>query len=313
MSEANGAYIHKCKNYINFMLSQQQWSGLTKDEVLRWLENFKELDSSDKILVYKLLTNLIYYSEKDVIDALREGIKTDLYYEFILKKQKETDFSLSPHALNRFIREELQKTCFIPLSDSGAPHESGNYVTRLLVSQGLIDSSQSMFANDIVPRICDRKFSRVVIVDDCVGSGDQLRNFWTDTMILVGQKQIYLREFCEQYSVSVAYLTLFGYDQSIEMLKKEFKDLKICCVRLLSNQQRVFMENSYVWENDEERKRAFSLFENITHEKGIALYGYADLDFAFIMHQTIPDWSLPMLWKQNADWNLLMRRKNSDA
>ena len=80
-------HINKYKAYIDFMLSQQQWSGLTKAEVEQWLNNFRDLELCEKYLVYKLLTSLIYYSEKDVIDALNEGIHSRLFNDKVLTKQ----------------------------------------------------------------------------------------------------------------------------------------------------------------------------------------------------------------------------------
>ena len=69
------------------MLSQQQWSGLTKHEVERWLNNFRDLNSSELLLVYKLITGLIYFSEKDVLAVLKEGIYKCVYYERIKKNK----------------------------------------------------------------------------------------------------------------------------------------------------------------------------------------------------------------------------------
>ena len=54
-------YINKCKTYIDFMLSQQQWSGLTKSEIEQWLSNFRQLDIHEQYFAYKLLASLIYY------------------------------------------------------------------------------------------------------------------------------------------------------------------------------------------------------------------------------------------------------------
>lgn len=108
-------------------------------------------------------------------------------------------------------------------------------------------------------------------------------------------------------------MTLFGYDKSISNLREELDDLNIYCVRQLSEAQRVFSDDSYIWNNTDERDEAFSLFREITRMNGINLYGYKELDFAFIMHETIPDWSLPLFWQENTDWKLLMRRKNSNA
>ncbi|BBB92236.1 MAG TPA: hypothetical protein PKA28_04805 [Methylomusa anaerophila] len=306
-------HINKYKSYVDFMLSQQQWSGLTKVEVEQWLSNFRDLNLQEKYLVYKLLTNLIYYSEKDVLDALREGIFNCLFYEIVLSKQISADFGLSQQALSNIIRNELRNTCFIPLLDSNSPHESGNYVTRLLVQQGLIHTDQSMFLDKVVSAFQSRVFSHLVIVDDCVGSGDQLRTFWNEAQVSVENRPVLLKTFCSDNNINANYLTLFAYDQSIVTLKQECPNLKICCVRTLSDMHRVFSDSSYVWASEAERQAAYELFSGLTTNNGISLYGYKGLDFAFIMHQTIPDWTLPLLWQENADWKLLMRRKNSDA
>ena len=152
----------------------------------------------------------------------------------------------------------------------------------------------------------------LVIVDDCVGSGQQLRTFWEETTIDDNGSQISIEELCEKYSVKANYLTLFGYNKSIEQLSDEFPDLNICCVRELNDQLRVFSEHSYIWSTPEERGKAFELFDALAKNAGIPTYGYNNLDFAFVMHKTIPDWSLPIFWKENSDWKLLVRRKNSN-
>lgn len=313
MDEIETLHINKSRAFIDFMLSQQQWSGLTKIDVEQWLSNFRELQPKEMLLVYKLLTNLIYFSEKDVLEALKEGIHNCLFYNVILERQKAVNFSMSQQALSVITKQELRKACFIPLLNSESPHESGNYVTRMLVQHGIIQTNQSMFLGKIATAIREQKFSRLVIVDDCVGSGDQLKEFWNTAVVNDNGNIILLKNYCAQNDINANYLTLFGYNKSIEALKQTFHDLNICCVRELSDIQRVFADNSYIWSNNNERDEAISLFKNMTDNCGIPLLGYKGLDFAFIMHQTIPDWSLPLLWKETADWKLLMRRKNSNA
>ena len=51
----NSLYINKCKAFIDFMLTQQQWSGLTKAAIDSWLSNFRGLPLEEQELVYKLL------------------------------------------------------------------------------------------------------------------------------------------------------------------------------------------------------------------------------------------------------------------
>ena len=303
--------INKCRAYVDFMLRQQQWSGLSKPEVERWLRNFDSLSPEERLLVYKLLANLIYFSENDVIAALREGIHKTLYYNAILCKQLASGFALSEKALANTIREELEKSCFIPLLDSGAPHESGNYVTRTLVQQGIIPQEKSVFITKLPEIFKTGTISKLVIVDDCVGSGQQLTDFWQKTTIPCTQGAITLQELCAQYNVDAHYLTLFGYDVNIARLQNTFNNLTIHCVRLLTDDQRVFSDNAYIWKDTAERDTARNLFEELCSNAGVHLLGYRDLDFAFIMHRTIPDWTLPLFWMETANWNLLMRRKNS--
>ena len=121
-----------------------------------------------------------------------------------------------------------------------------------------------------------------------------------------------LSDFCQNNGIQANYLTLFGYEKSVQALTKNYPQLNITCVRNLSDKQKVFSNNSYIWINSDEKEKALSLFMELTNNIGIPLYGYKQLDFAFIMHQTIPDWSLPIFWKENSDWHLLMRRKNSN-
>ena len=104
---------------------------------------------------------------------------------------------------------------------------------------------------------------------------------------------------------------MFGYSDSIAMIRQKCDGLKICCVRELSEQHRVFSNSSYMWKDDEQRQEAYDFFEEISRNAGIPLKGYKGFDFAFVMHNTIPDWSLPILWKETAEWNILLRRKNS--
>lgn len=306
-------YINKCKAFIDFMLLQQQWSGITKRDIDKWISNFQGLSEDELRLVYKLLTNIIYFSEKDVTEVLKRGTFECVAYNSVLTAQKTQGFALSQKALRNIYEQELNGSCFVPLLDSGAPHESGNYVTRLLVQQGIVPQDKSMFLNSAIPLLISGKIKNLIIVDDCVGSGQQLTDFWeTKVVANIAGVPLTLKALCQKYGITANYLTLFGYENNIQRLRGKFPDLTIFCVRYLRDKHRVFSDESYVWDDTTERDNALELFKSVTKDVGIPLYGYNGLDFAFIMHQTIPDWSLPVFWKENADWNLLLRRKNSN-
>lgn len=308
----NNLYINKCKTFIDFMLTQQQWSGLTNAAIDSWLSNFRGLSHEEQELVYKLLTNLIYFSENDITEALKIGVYNCLSYSDVLEKQKSSGFSLSANTLKNVHKSNIKKSCFVPLLDSDAPHESANNICRTLVQQGIIPTERSKFINQVPDLLKSEQINNLVIVDDCVGSGDQLRHFWEKAKIDVDDLSLSIKELCEKYRAKANYLTLFGYNKSINKLRNEFPDLNIICVRELSDEHRVFSNSSYIWNDVEEKEKAFTLFNSLAKNAGIPIYGYKQLDFAFVMHKTIPDWSLPIFWKENSDWKLLLRRKNSN-
>jgi hypothetical protein len=305
-------YVNKCKQFIDIMINTRQWSGLTKNDVNRWLSNFRKFENEDEYIIYKLLTNIIYFSDMDIIYLLRDGIKNTLFNNIVLNAQISADFKLDNTQLLNITNNELNKTCFVPLLDSNSPHESGNYILRLLVQNGLIKPIQSVFPDKIEDTINFYDYKRIIIVDDCTGSGDQLIPFFlcktmsNNTMTLI--------EWSKQHNIEVIYFVLFGYKQTISNLHESFlNEVKIYCLRELDESMRVFNDNSYIWDDVDERDYALSLIKYITQTNKITLYGYKDYDFSFIMDKTIPDWTLPIFWQKNENWQNLLNRKNSDV
>lgn len=307
-------YINKCKAYISLMLSSQQWSGITKADVNRWLSNFEDVTEQELCVAYKILSKLIYFSERDVENLLRDTITNKLFSDLILQKQIENEFQLSEKALNNIVQEEICGSCFVPLLDSDAPHESGNYVSRLLVQKEIIRAEQSFFLNKLAERYYKNHYKRIIIVDDCIGSGQQISTFWDETAkINVDGQLCLLKEWINENHIEVIYLALFGYEENVKRLQKDKKGIKIYCAKMLGDMHRVFNKESYMWDSAEEYEMGYDFLSRIVRENGIELLGYTGLDFAFIMHQTIPDWSLPIFWRETSDWKCLLRRKNSNV
>jgi hypothetical protein len=292
------------------MMANHQWSGIHKEDVDRWISNFYSSSDELKSLAYTLLINIIYYSETDIITALKEGINNLLFRDIILQRQIDSHFTLSKKALFNIRKDELDVSCFVPLLDNNAPHESANSMSRLLVQQNIIRQEQSLFLQDL--HVENMKYKRIVIIDDCVGSGDQLDNYWhKNAKININGSAILLKDFCTSNpNLEVNYLTLFGYTNSIGELQKKLTNIKIFCVNLLVDAQRVFSEESYIWQNNE-LADAKAKFNDLLIEKGVPLLGYKGLDFALVMDGTIPNWSLPMLYKETSDWKPLLRRKTT--
>jgi hypothetical protein len=301
-------YINNALLIITFYLRIGQWDGITEGDIKLWLKNFKN-DVLDRYLSIKLLNHIIYYSESDMELLLREAIfNRVISQEIILPTQIANNFAINNQDLIAMLNNEIQKTLFIPLLDGPRPDESGNQLMRILTQRLEIPTSQVKFHFFIEDS--DSQCNRLVIIDDCMGSGQQCYDFWTKATI---KDSIPLSEWCKANNIRVYYVVLVGYEKTIADIVKDMPELNICCMEQLNDQQRVFEPNSVFWADNTEKEVALRFFSWIAHEHNFSPFGYRNLDFALIMHKTIPDWNLHCLWKKRDKWIHLMRRKDSDV
>ena len=158
----------------------------------------------------------------------------------------------------------------------------------------------SLFINTII-QDCE-----VIIVDDCIGSGEQFTNFWNDAQI---KNNINFRSWCMGNNIKVYYVVLVGYGETIQELEEKFDNVEFVCVETLSNSHNV-MNNLL---KDEIFQKEKENLENYLLELNIPFKGFDDLTFAIIIHNNIPDWTLPIFHKCRNEWEPLLRRKDSDV
>jgi hypothetical protein len=151
--------------------------------------------------------------------------------------------------------------------------------------------------------------SVAVIVDDFVGSGrsavanvksniidrlEEIRPGWRDHVTLV-------------------YATVAGLEAGLEILKDGFgKDVLVVCAHALSDTDRAFHPNSGLYDFGE-RERA----REIAHRFGALLeqkhpLGYEDSQALVVFYDTVPNNTLPILWKSGSvgdrEWRPLFPR-----
>jgi hypothetical protein len=299
-------YIENRKALVRVICRAGQWSGLEENEIFNWLDNFK--DSFGKYIALKILIHSIYYSEKNVIALLKHGI-----YEKILSKDIKEQLILNDNILtpktetNALLRERVKRTTFVPLLDKGKPGESANQITRYLIQKIYIDPSQTAFIDNLnIEDIV--QMTSLIFVDDCIGSGNQLDLFFNRDNV---KSKI---DIAVQNKVKVYYLILTGYKKNIDTVQKQrnLEKIKIVACDELSDNDRIFNRNNVIWQDEEEYEKANQYFIKLEKEYGILQFGWSDLDFSVFIHNTIPDWSLPIFWMENSDWTPLMKRKNSN-
>ena len=300
-------YIERNQPLVEFFCRSGQWSGVEIPDIRSWINNFQ--DEEGKYYAVRLLKHFIFYSENDMIALLHRALFQSFFERECLNKILQSNFTCLPSIAQAALDPEIRSTVFIPLLSANKPHESGEAITRLLVRQLQIPSSNVLFHWDFTDSIL-KNTKRIIIVDDNIGSGDQLENYWTSPERLPYGT---FNELRNQFDLDIIYITLLAVQETCKNLNECIANLRIIACEELTSKHRVFSDDSIFWNSIAERDKALNYISQVVKERGLSLMGYADMDYAVSLHKTIPDWTLPIFWKETINWKPLIRRNNLDG
>lgn len=290
------------------IVCQSQWDYLKYIDLSNWLEDNFADDVEGKYYATKIILHTLYYKKKDIEKLIEYGLNEKIYGEIVKAEliQQGNIYISNSEALGR-VNALKEASFFIPLLDSNKPHESGNGIIADLVHKQYFSANQVDYHFNVNEEKL-KTYKILVFVDDCVGSGNQLKKFWNTSEI---QK---IKDICITYGIKIYYLVLVGYDKNLEILKEENKlvGIEIVVCDLLSDKNRIFSDENIIWDKStNEKEKAIEYFEKLKRTRGVSFLGYKKLDFAVILHDRLPNWSLPILWKETLNWKNLLRRKTS--
>lgn len=276
-----------------------QWDEIDVPDLDRWLLNFPEEEG--QYFAMRLLNRFIYYSERDVIQLLKHGINKVLLYSESTRWAKDSAFLMpSSEGLQR-ASKTIKNCIFVPLLHKNKPSESGNTLCRYLSRHLDIRDSQLWQPS----QLGNIRNAKVVIVDDFVGSGQQMIDFWNLRKISGNR----LADIATSNNLTVTYLCLVATKKGIERIQGETKNLTILPCETLGEEQRVFHPKSIYWNGEKEVKKAKRFLSNLCSEKDIRLLGWQGLDYALAFHHAIPNATLPLFYKNTATWKRLIKRR----
>lgn len=297
-------YMDQCLLFFSFLFRKKQWSGFSNADYTRWINNFEQIEDG-KYIATRILDFMLYYSEDDMLRLLDDAIMGIFENEIVLPAQIENNFSQLPTDLEFAVNDAISKTIVMPLiEDLKDPGASGPEIIRQ-VRNHFWPRLQTAF-HYALPQTATHE--RLILLDDCIGSGEQCKEFWETAEMSQGKL---LREWVSKNGIKAYYVALVGYRKAVHELRHTYPDLEIICAEYIDDQHQVFSENSRCWCNKDEQTWAAGLLEDKAKENGIALKGHGDLSFAVALHKTIPDWSLPVLYKNKNDWKHLVERKTT--
>lgn len=300
-------YIERNFPVTLFLCRCSQWDGVAESDVTNWLANF--VDERGKYYAVRILKHLVYYSENDLEKLLRRGI-----FDLILSREVLRDrlipsaFSIIYTAAAAEVLRRVERTLFVPLLARPGPDESGLQVARMLTQRLGLPQQNVVFPWNLAS-LNYRSYDRVIICDDCLGTGRQIQDFWLQAQ--EGSPDLALRQICAKAGWQSYYLCLVGYANRIQQIATELTSLRLVAAEELTDKNRVFNQGSNFWDTEEERLAASLYFQNLEQSRGVPQYGFQGLDFGVILHRTVPDWTVPMLWHPSPAWKILLPRKDS--
>lgn len=292
-------YVDFSIEYFRFLIDSRQWTGFGWQELNTWIKNFKDIKNG-KYIACKILRESLGYSEDDMALMIHDAISDIINGDVVKQKQIDSKFGKIKSLLRYDIKDELDKTFFVPLLVDNRPGESADAIIRLM-TQRLGFTINAKFSSDIEE---SEKYERIILVDDCIGSGEQFRRFFKEACI---KNNKLFKDWCKNSVKKLYYLVLVGDEETISNLESEYRFCKIVCIELLNENHRVIEK----LEEDPIYQEAKAKLLDVLSVNEISLRGFNDMEYAVFMHGNIPDWSLPLLYKSRKNWNPLLRRKDS--
>ncbi len=289
---------------MGIMLRCGQWEGLTKTRVDQWINNFDTPET--QYYAWRILRHLVYYSSRDAELLLKEV----LFHKVVGRRvrlgfQVAQGFSHYPSRLKYEQQRALHRTLLIPLMDDDSPGESGPGIVRLALKSLNFPEKSICFPDAVGRHGSFADFDHIVIVDDNTGTGKQFCRFWDSYKLHDGTL---LRDVIALSKVPVCYVVLVATEGAISLLRRKYADVDFFAAQELTSEYRIFGPGSACWGSDDERLSAEHALGLHLKKFGVPLRGFNGCDYAVSIREIAPNWTLPMFWYDNEDWNRLLKR-----
>lgn len=271
-------FVLETKRYVSFLQKYEPMFGPHKLE--DWIDNFKS-DLADQYVCYNIIRNLLFYNESDIRCLIRKLIDR-LVSDIVLKDELEHGFGSSQHHLEHKWNTVISRMVFVPISLDDDVSQSSIKIARMISE---IYTSRGVKVIDLEKILEDPNqisdFDTIVFIDDCIGTGCQLRKFRNKRGL-----------FVENLGKKVVYAILIGDYDTISALKS---DINIVCSEYITKDSMLFNKSSSCWQLGEYHEIS-QIVKEYGDTFGFDPKGFGDLSYPLIIDTYTPNWSSKILW-----------------
>lgn len=278
------------------------WPPSERMNFRAWLANFKD---KERPYAFNLLNVFIYYNER-LVDALFRAAVQRLSVSIVRSATSVQD------ARNRWRRFLASVQVTYVQGEDPNPTDSGLLFARKARQVLDINEKQITEPKQALSALLQKPDSPVMIVDDFVGSGNQMIETWHRSYIsTAGQPDTFAGAV--QNGASVYFVPIVATQYGLEEVKSKCSGLTISPAHVLDDRYSLTAPDSVLWPDDL-KSDALSFLYNASRRAGIVdecefgWRGFHDLALALAFHHSVPDSTLPLFFWNRNGWKPLIAR-----
>jgi len=267
-----------------------------------WLKRFS--GPEEQFMANCLLDSLIYRSERQFIPALASLIRGSVRWalgQVLVPGEFDTDFAaLLQQRPNCPIR-------LVPvIRDDQPPTKSGPLVLRYAKRTLNIHNEWMIWPWQAAEQLRSGKISGIVLFDDFMGSGSQLKKFiraWE------------LTEAVESTDTVFCYAPVVAHEDGINSVKASLSRLHLVCAEMLHARHAFFSEQNWqrMTKGEVSAASARAFYENWSRNhfhppSRIPLEGFGKLELTIGFSHGTPNNTLPVFWQDSTVGGPLLER-----
>ena len=304
-------FVERTKSKVFFYIESTIWNNIDHKRLISWLNQFNEETEEEIYLAYLLLDSLVYYNKSDCLKLLSKGIFDLVIREIVLRSDKQSDFRKNELELKDLIKGCLSRVGFMTLLTDGDNETtvSSRVLTRYLTHEMDFSEDQVFDPSDL-ETVYD-KFDIIILVDDFIGSGRQIINFWYHTEISFKGSQKLISDVCLENSISMKYLCLVADEKGLANFYGDGDklNLQIWPCESLNKSHGFFEMESDRFESTEDCEKYKRIYTEVCDRNGIKSFGYELGELTIAFEHTLPDSTLPIFWEHPESY--LVRNKKT--
>lgn len=308
--EEKTSFFRYALQKVYFYIESNFWSKPSYDSLNKWLNNFKTVD--EKYCAAKLLDRFVYYSEEDILRMLEFGLNEIIFKRKMLSEEINSSFNVTNSDLITLKRNFFQSTIILPLISNDNPSESSLALSRYITNDLGFSEDKILHIKNLTDKVLSET-KNIIILDDFIGTGKQILDFWNHTQISIDGKLVSVNKLKLLYpKLDIEYLCLVCTEEGYNNFHSENMSvgLRITYCEKLTNKFKVFGSESVYFEK-EEVEYYREVIEKLCEKCGIDVLGYQGLDYALAFHHSTPDATLPLFFTKGNKWQPLFTNKKT--